>query len=303
MSILTARLLLDCRNNLGEGIQWNAADQRVYWTDIFGNTLWSCDENGGSVVAKGLEAGLCAFAFSAEGRMLAAFTDGLYWFEMKTGKRALVQAYDVENATSRMNDGGLDRQGRFVVGGIDENNMAPTTPVWSVDGTGGTPAVREVIQQVGCANSIVFSPAGDRMYFADTAGPDIITYDYDVTTGTPSNPQPFARLSERFGKPDGSCVDADGALWNARFGGSCVQQFLTDGSPGLCIELPVPNVTCCCIGGAEMNRMFITTAKLAMSDAALEKAPEAGGLYCVDLPVAGLDHGRFELRRQSESEL
>lgn len=294
MKTQDAKLLLDCRNQLGEGIQWNSAEQRVYWTDIFGNTIWSCDENGEHVSAQELEAGLCAFAFADTGRMLAAFMDGLYWFDLTTGQRDLILAYDSSNPQSRMNDGGLDRQGRFIVGGINEDGMARTTPVWSVDGTSPTPAVREIIQNIGCANSIVFSPDGQRMYFADTAGPDIVVYDYDTETGTPRNRQQFARLPEADGKPDGSCIDGKGGLWNARFGGACVQQFNPDGGLGTRIALPVPNVTCCCIGGKTMNRMFITTARLAMTEAALSRTPSAGGLYFIDLEVRGLDHGRFK---------
>ena len=285
----SARLLVDCRNQLGEGVQWNAEHGRVYWTDIFGDALFSCDEHGESLYRLDLEEGLCAFAFADGERLLAAFKSGLFWLDPQSGARELIQAYQPDQKHTRMNDGGLDRQGRFVVGGIDDDGMKPITPVWRISPKG----IDTVIDDVGCANSICFSPCGTRMYFADTAGPDIFVYSYDPLTGTPSNKRFFARMDADFGLPDGSTVDSEGALWNARFGGACVQRFLPSGVQDLRVSLSVPNVTCCCIGGTDMNRLFITSARLGMSDEALENSPEAGGLFVHDLDVRGIEHGKY----------
>ena len=32
-------LVLDCRNEHGEGVLWNALDRRLWWTDIHGSAL------------------------------------------------------------------------------------------------------------------------------------------------------------------------------------------------------------------------------------------------------------------------
>ena len=287
MTDLNADLLVDCGNALGEGIQWNSAHQRVFWTDIFGNVLLSCDENGAHLEALPLEAGLCAFAFQTPERLLAAFTDGLYWLDLPSGRRDPIRPYQPDLPMTRMNDGGLDRQGRFVVGGYDDPAMAEITPVWSVSGAG----IREIIQDVACANSLVFSPDGRRMYFADTKGTALYCFDYDAETGTPRNKRVFADLGEAAGNPDGSTVDAQGGLWNARFGGGCVLRFRPDGSLDRTVALPVPNVTCCAIGGPRMNRMFITTARILMDDEELAAQPGAGGVFFLDLPVTGLQDG------------
>ena len=41
--ILKAELTLDCRNEHGEGVLWNALDHRLWWTDIHGKALWAYD--------------------------------------------------------------------------------------------------------------------------------------------------------------------------------------------------------------------------------------------------------------------
>lgn len=293
-NVLQARLLVDCQCTLGEGVQWNAVEARLYWTDIFGDVLYSCDATGDRLKALPLDDGLCAFAFTDTHDILAAFVDGLYRLDWRTGERNLIRTYQEDLPRTRMNDGALDRQGRFVVGGMDENGMTPITDVWSVRPCG----IDTVIDGVGCANSIAFSSDGKTMYFADSASRDIARYDYDPATGRPSNARLFARMDKVFGVPDGSCVDADGGLWNARFGGGCVQRFRADGSPDMRVTLPVPNVTCCCIGGRQMNRMFITTARAGMPDKALSATPSAGGVFVVDLPVRGLDQGTYKWGNQ-----
>ena len=196
-----ARLLIDCKNVLGEGIQWNPSLQRLFWTDIFGNTLWSCDENGERIERLSLPGGLCAFAFKSSGEMLCAFSDGLYDFDPASGRRSLLAEYQPDlGERTRMNDAGLDRKGRFIVGGIDEEGMHPVTDIWSYSGENP----RTLLTGVGCANSIVFSPDGSLMYFADTRERDIFVFDYDQEAGIPSNKRLFASLYENEGKPDGS---------------------------------------------------------------------------------------------------
>src|SRR5260221_13003220 len=63
------------------------------------------------------------------------------------------------------------------------------------------------------ANSRAWSPDGRTMYFADSPRRTIWAFDYDGASGEPSNERVFVTTEAGF--PDGSCVDADGCLWNA----------------------------------------------------------------------------------------
>lgn len=284
---LAATLLLDCRNQLGEGIQWNCTDQLLYWTDIFGEMLWSCDANGGDPRSIPLPGKLCAFAFLPDQTLIAGFSDGLYHFDPQSGAREKMRGYEPSDPQVRTNDGNLDRAGNFVIGGIHEDSMAPTTPVWRWNGNG----CETLLENIGCANSICFSPDGALMYFADSAGSAIYAHDY-YTQGALGEARLFADI-KGYGVPDGSTVDAEGYLWNARFGGRSVLRFTPEGHLDKVITLPVPNVTCCCIGGANLDRLFITTARVGMDAKALQQTPQAGGLFALDIPVKGLPHGQF----------
>jgi sugar lactone lactonase YvrE len=56
------------------------------------------------------------------------------------------------------------------------------------------------------------------------------------------------------------------------------------------IEMPVPNPTSCTLGGDNLDEMYITSARLMMTDEEIEKVPIAGGLFrCrVDVPGTAL---------------
>lgn len=283
MKEIQAELLIDCKNALGEGIQWSVRDQRVYWLDIENARLYSCNEAGQDLVVKELPERLCAFAFDPDGNILGAFASGFYRYNPVTEQRDLLALFDQDIAGTRLNDGRCDRDGRFICGGFVEGSEKPITSVVSYE----RGALKPLISSVTCTNSISFSGDGKRMYFADSPTKIIYYYDYDKATGAISNRTVFATLADGEGVPDGSAVDANDGLWNARFFGSCVQQYLPDGTLATNIAVPVPNVTCACFGGKNLDKLFITTARVAMRDDQLDKYPQAGGLFVATPGVKG----------------
>ena len=135
------------------------------------------------------------------------------------------------------------------------------------------------------------------MYFADTPTRTILRMAYDGKTGTVGPAEPFVPITaDEDGFPDGSCVDADGAVWNARFNGFRVQQTRADGSQGQRIDLPVPQVTCACFGGPDLDRLYITTAREHMTDAQIAEYPLSGGIFVAEPGVRGLPEDRFAHR-------
>ncbi|MNC91940.1 L-arabinolactonase [compost metagenome] len=59
------------------------------------------------------------------------------------------------------------------------------------------------------------------------------------------------------------------------------------------IELPVDNPTCCCFGGAQLDELFITSARQRLSAADLARQPLAGSVFAVRPGVRGLPESRF----------
>ena len=270
---------------LGEGPLWHPVREQLYWFDILGKRLltqekgqpkeWQFDEN------------VSAAGWVSETQVLMATETALNLFDLETGVSEQVVALEADNPITRSNDGRADPFGGFWIGTMGKGAEAYAGSIYRYY----RGEVRRLFDRITVSNAICFSPDGALMYFADSAGSAIYAYDYDGQRALGQG-RVFADI-KGYGVPDGSTVDAEGYLWNARFGGRSVLRFTPEGHLDKVITLPVPNVTCCCIGGANLDRLFITTARVGMDAQALKQAPQAGGLFALDIPVKGLPHGQF----------
>jgi sugar lactone lactonase YvrE len=119
----------------------------------------------------------------------------------------------------------------------------------------------------------------------------IFAWDFDLDAGTIANRREFAR--DPRGWPDGSTIDAEGYLWNARWDGACVMRFAPDGSVDRIVELPVDKVTSCAFGGPDLSTLYITTSRYTASADDQRRQPQAGSLFAIDPGVRGLPRPRF----------
>ena len=287
---MRAELVLDCRNQHGEGVLWNAHDNRVWWTDIHGKQLWNFDPVRKTGHSFKMPERVCCFAPRQRGGLIVAFADRISLYDLETGEETEICGFERHNPETRLNDGRTDRQGRFVVGGMNEGSGTKDSSVVRVD-----PDLRctTVIENVSCANSTCFSPDGTTMYFADTPDREIVAYDYDPSNGELSRQRVLASFSDEPGLPDGSCVDAEGGIWNAEWEGRRVVRITPDGEIDRVIDVPVWKPTCCAFGGPGLETLYITTSRLMSDEETLRKEPEAGGLYAVEPGFRGVEDAPF----------
>lgn len=282
---MKAKLVLDCRNDHGEGVQWNALDERVWWTDIDGKSLWTLDPASGKSESYPAPGRICCFAPRRDGTVIAAFDQSFAIFDPKTGRRDDIAPFEPDLPQTRLNDGRTDRQGRFIAGGMDERDLKPISSVWRVD---ADLKPTRLFGAVACANSTCFSPDGHTMYFTDSPTREIVAFDYDTQKGTVGAKRTVAKLPEGRGVPDGSCVDAEGFIWNAVWEGYRVERYAPDGRLDRTVEVPVAKPSCVAFGGADLETLFITTSRLDSSAELLEREPQSGSLYAVRPGVKGL---------------
>lgn len=285
---ISGELVLKCANLHGEGILWNPADNRLWWTDIHGKALWWHEPGSGRSGSLPMPKRLCAFALRERTGWIMAFDDSI---ELRSHdfhlERRLDRAGDIAPGT-RLNDGRTDRFGNFVVGGMSENGAAARSAVFHVQPNG---MLRILIDDVLCANSICFAPDGRQMYFTDTSENRIRRYRY-----AEDGIGPVAILHDgraAAGLPDGSCVDAEGGVWNARWDGGEVIRIAPDGRVTHRIVLPVARPTCCAFGGDDMATLFVTTSRLELDSGALERFPLSGALFCARPGMRGLQDRPF----------
>jgi L-arabinonolactonase len=283
------KLLVDAENQLGECVLWCERSKRVLWTDILGAALFAHDLASGKTERWAMPEPLASFALTAsENRLLLGLASQLALFDMNTG--TLTPICQVEQGLpTRLNDGRCDRQGRFVFGTF--HAVEPRERIgsyWRLD----TDLKLERLALPGCAiaNSICFSPDGATMYYCNSPDRTIRCCDYDVVTGAISGDRVFAAVPGTEGEPDGSCIDADGYLWNAQWGAACVVRYAPDGTVERIVETPALQPSCVALGGPRLDQLLVTSARVGMA----EPAVHDGGLFSATLEgVCGLPESRF----------
>ncbi len=288
---MRAELVVDCKNQHGEGILWNPEDGLLWWTDIEGHAIWSLDPVTSESASFQMPGRVCCFAPRESGGLIVAYEDRVVLFDPATGNETLVTLFEPENPETRLNDGRTDRQGRLIVGGMNEVSGKADSSVICID---SDLSVRRIIEGVSCANSTCFSPDGATMFFADTPEREILAFDYDTQTGTVSNRRSHASFKDEPGLPDGSCVDADGGVWNAEWEGRRVVRIAPGGKIDRVIEVPIWKPTCCAFGGPDLDTLFITTSRLMSDETVLAREPEAGGLFAVKTGHRGVTDTPFK---------
>ena len=283
--------VVDCQNTLGEGVYWSVEEQKLYWVDIEQSEFRSYDPASGKTEVWQTPERVGSFAFRQHGGLLVAFESGLDFWDPAGGQRERIQDFEPELSTTRTNDGRCDRQGRFIVGGMNEaDDGKPISNVYRLD---HDLIGHQIISNVTCANSTCFSPDGTVMYFADTPTGQIWAYDYDVDSGAVTNRRVFTDFSDQPGMPDGSIVDAEGFLWNAQWNGYRVVRYRPDGTIDRIVAIPVMNPTCVAFGGKDLDILYVTTARYLMTAEQIEAEPLSGGLFAVEVDVKGLNEPKF----------
>lgn len=278
------------RDVLGECPLWDERNGELWWVDSRAPALRRWMPGTGVVESIALPEVVGSIALGERGGMVAATAAGLHAVDPQDGR--LTRLFDPEShlPENRFNDGRCDRQGRFLAGTMSDLRREPTGSLYRFDAAG---TCTRLFGDIIVPNSLAFSPDGATMYFADTYRDRIMAFDYDTASGTPSAGRLFASTVGHQGRPDGSCVDAEGCLWNCEYGGWRVVRYAPDGRIDGAIPIPAANPTCCCFGGPDLGTLYITTATQRLTAEQLADQPRAGSVFAVRPGVRGLPESRF----------
>ena len=268
---------------LGEGPVWVAREAALYWVDIKGRKIFRLDERGkleqwetpfrvGSLVPR------------AGGGFIAGTDHGIGTVDLKSGRFEIVENPEAELPDNRLNDGKVDRHGRFWAGSMDDTETVVAGSLYRIDPDF---SVTRIDEGYRVANGPAFSPAGDLMYHNDSGRRVTYVFDLDAD-GNATNCRVFATYGADEGYPDGMTVDAEACLWIAFWDGGCVRRYSPAGECMGEIEVPVARPTSCAFGGPNLDRLYITSASIGLDEAARAVQPQAGNLFMTSPGVRGL---------------
>ncbi len=284
--------LVDCNTTLGEGPLWDVEQQRIYWIDSFGNKVFRATAEGTEVETWDVPDKIGSMALRKDGKgAVIALRTGIHLLDFASGEIELVVDPEADLESTRLNDGKVDKQGRFVVGSMDMKEEAPNGSLYRLDTDFGC---HRLLGEIMVSNGPCWSPDGNTFYFTDTWSEDIWAFDYDQDAGTLSNKRTLCSTRGQDGVPDGSTVDAEGYLWNAQVYGGYVVRYAPDGSVDRRIEMPVKKVTSVMFGGPDLDLLYVTSMAKPPLPHLPEDGPLGGSLFVIrNLGVRGIPEPRF----------
>ena len=281
-----AVLEYEIASELGEGAFWNHKTQEFYWIDIEGkkfniynpktktNKSYTMPSRIGTVVPYNSK------------EAVVALQDGVYKINLETEKLSLLSNVESEIIGNRFNDGKCDPLGNLWVGSMHLDQKQYAANLYKISETG---EAQKMLDSITISNGIVWTSDAKTMYYIDTPTSKIKAYDFDNKTGEISNERVAVEVPDTLGYPDGMTIDENDMLWVGMWNGNAVIQF--DPKTGELvskIEVPAHNVSSCAFGGENLDELYITTARVDMSEEELKEKPLSGSIFKVKPGVKGV---------------
>lgn len=272
----------DTRATLGEGPVWVAAEHALYWVDIPEQRIFRLSEEDG---LRTIRAGqhVCSLLPRSSGGFVGAGYSGFIAIDPEFAVSPIATP-EPDLPGNRFNDGKIDRAGRLWAGTMDRAEKQASGSLYRL---GPDLGWKRIDSGYRVTNGPAFTRDGARMYHNDSARQTVYAYDL-AEDGTVGERGVHLHFGDGDGYPDGMTVDAEDCLWIAFWNGWCVRRFAPTGELLETINVPVQRPTSVAFGGADLDCLFITSARRDLSEQQLRAQPQAGGLFMTRPGVTGI---------------
>lgn len=279
-------------SRLGECPLWCEITNTLWWVDVLEPTLWQYDFETGLCMRHDIKAKrIGSVALRQQGGLVVACEDGLYAYDPVTREKSFIVDPEPGVVGHRKNDGRADWAGNFWVSTLREDDYAPVGSIYKI---GRKTDVTTVASDMAIPNALAFDRQRKRAYFADTRAYTIWVSDWDPDVNVIGERRVFAQTTPP-ARPDGSCIDQDGFVWNALYSGGRLIRYTPDGDVAQVIKLPVSHPTCCSFGGPDLDQLYITSALEPLTDDQRRAEPLAGHTLVMKVGMRGRPEFRTHL--------
>lgn len=249
----------DIGAELGEGALWDWRGDLLVSVDIPAGRVLVSDPRDGSTRSFYVGQPVSAAMLRGEHDLLLAVRDGFATLDLDTGAVAALVAVEADNPANRMNDAACDARGRCFAGTMATDDTPGAGTLYRLD---EDLSVHAVLDGLTISNGLGWSPSGDVMYHIDSKAGGIDAHDFDPESGVLSGRRRLVDTDPSWGLPDGLAMDAEGGIWVAFWDGSALRRFSPDGEVAETRELPAARPTRPAFGGADLDQLYVTSAKL-----------------------------------------
>ena len=238
---------------LGEGPLWLENEKRVAFIDIDGKRLFKFNPKTYEATYTELPLKTSSVVITSKETLILAMEDGIYTEDFKL----IVKRPN--DSGIRFNDGKASPDGKYFIGTIDKGSKGK---LYSLE----KGKLLTILEGVTVSNGLDWSPDGKWMYYCDTPTRKIVAYSYPDFKSVKTVID-FNEISCFEGNPDGLCIDSNGDIWVAIWGGSCVIRIATkNGTIAEKVELSTKFISCPAFIGEKFDTLFITSAKNGLED-------------------------------------
>jgi sugar lactone lactonase YvrE len=269
--------------HLGEGPTYDPATDTAWWFDIRESKLFEAQLGRAQLRVHALGRMASALGRIDAERQLIVAEDGLYIRSIADGALSLYLALEADNPATRSNDARVHPSGTFWIGTMGRNAEQGAGTIYALY----RGEVRQLFPNVTIPNAICFSPDGATGYFADSAKGELYQVALDALTGLPTGTPELLVRQRGTGDFDGAVVDADGLIWNACWGGGCVDVYSPQGALVRSIAVPARQASCPAFVGPDLSRLLVTSAWQDMDEAARAADPGHGQTFLLEVGARG----------------
>lgn len=299
--------IADLHCSLGEAPVWSESAQTLYWLDVAAPAiLYGWHYQTRQVRRWALPELATGLSMSESDELVVLAQSGINVFDIERCALRNIVGVPFAMTGIRFNDCGCDRSGQLWTGIMrnDFSRKQKTEVVEAPPDFSGRMCCfndqgvcRLVATDIECPNTFVWSLDGTTLYTADSSARCLYSYRFDSPSGAVGVRSVFS-AHVNLGVPDGSALDAEGCLWNARWGAGCVVRFQPDGSVANIVRIPANLVTSCAFGGDALDTLFVTTASYDLQAHELALQPKSGGVFAFKPGVPGARRPGFRINRQ-----
>lgn len=272
-------------DELGEGVLWSPGDDALYWVDILAPALNCLNLASGHVKRWTMPEPIGWVVEREAGGFIAGFHSGFAELDLDPLNIRLFDDPEPLLPDNRMNDGKADAYGNIWCGTMDMNEREDSGALYRL---APDRSWARVDHGYRVPNGPAFSPDDRWLYHTDTARRTIYRFEI-LPDDRFADREIFLRFESDWGFPDGMTVDAEGGLWVAHWGGSCISRFSPHGELERRIELPARQITNIAFAGKDLDRMFVTSAYVG-----LEPSEFDGCLFEVDCAARGQPSHKYK---------
>lgn len=221
--------------------------------------------------------------------LICGVTDGIIILDIKTGDVSRKVTFPNKNIVNgfqlRSNDGSVAPDGSFWVGTMLETEDQSLGSMWKFSTKHGLECLWEGI---GVPNGLNWDLKRNCMYWTDSMKFTIFRGE-NLNDNYTTNPNLLKPWFVGHGEPDGSCIDSEGNLYVAIWGGFKLCRVTPNNVIDMEWNFPSKNIASCTFGGKNLSTLYVTSADLKEGDIS-NKNDLGGVIYEIDMAEFGI-HG------------